>query len=209
MIRPCALDIPRCKGRCGVVGLVKSTLRTTAVLTAVLVLSPPFPPQGSFGVFKVPVARAQTDVAAANPEWVIPPGQEELLADMLGRGATLPDDCKFAGADVDHVTIKTTYTCAHGDVAFQLHHPSAAPPGAIQTARFAITLQSGTPSESLKEALVARIRSREAGFQWKRIEPPVQRSKRPMGLITVIALLGVVVLGWALLRRRSRSAPAA
>ena len=209
MIRPFASDIPCRKRRRGVVGLVNTTLRTTAVPTAVLVLFPLLPLQGPFGVFGARAARAQTEAAAPSAEWVIPPGQEDLLAGMLGRGATLPDDCKFAGADVDHATIKTTYTCAHGDVGFRLCHPSAAPPGATQTARFAITLQTGTPQDSLKEALVARIRSREADFQWKRIEPPVQRSERPMAVITVVGLLGVAVLGWAVVRRRSRSAPAA
>ncbi len=202
MIRPFASDVPRCKGRRGVVGLVKTASRTPAVLTAVLVLFPLLPPQGAFGVFRVRAACAQTDAAAANPEWVIPPGQEELLADMLGRGATLPDDCKLAGAEVDYTIIKTTYKCAQGDITFELRHPSAAPPGATQTARFAITLQNGTPSDSFKEALAARIRSREADFQWKRIEPPVHRSERPMGLITVVALLVVAVLGWVVLRRR-------
>jgi hypothetical protein len=96
----------------------------------------------------------------------IPPGQEQLLAAMLGRGAPLPGACTFRGGQVDHAVIRATYWCPSGLVVIALAHPSAAPASALQTANFAIALQSGRPPAALADALVSLIRSREAAFQW-------------------------------------------
>ena len=185
--------------------LVQTALAATVVLTMVPAAFGLLPATDPFGAFRVPAAVAQTEAvknSEVGPEWVIPPGQEELLAEMLGRGATLPGDCKFAGAEANRTVITTTYTCAQEEVAFELRHPSAAPPGATQTGRFAIALHHGTPQKDLTEALVALIRSREGGFQWKRIGPLSRPSARGTVLVTAAALLGAAVLGWTLLRRR-------
>src|SRR5438105_71718 len=71
-------------------------------------------------------ALAAANEASGTP--VIPPGQEELLATMLGKGAVLPDECKLADAEVDHTTIKAKYTCPGGEVVFELAHPSTGAP---------------------------------------------------------------------------------
>jgi hypothetical protein len=140
-----------------------------------------------------------------NPEAVIPPGQEELLADMLGRGATLPGECKFAGVEADHAVVRTTYSCPSGEVVFELRHPSEAPRGATQTERFAITVKSGNPPNGLAEALASLIRSRESKFVWKWVGPTGRTSTRPIGSLAAGVLVVAVGLWW-MLRRRRRSA---
>jgi hypothetical protein len=97
---------------------------------------------------------------------MIPPGQEELLLAMLGKGMTLAG-CTLTGGEVVYTTITATYACAGGPAVFELSHPSTAARSAIQTAQFALTLQSGSPPRSLADALVSLIRSREDAFEWE------------------------------------------
>jgi hypothetical protein len=141
-------------------------------------------------------------------EAVIPPGQEDLLADITGRGEPLAG-CTFAGGQVDHSTIKATYACPTGEVVVALGHPGKAPAGATQTARFAITLVSGTPAAGFVDALATRVRARETAFAWTIIEPTPQGSPasslgRPLPVVfAAAAILGLLLVGWALRRRRS------
>jgi hypothetical protein len=111
-------------------------------------------------------AFAAADEAPAFQEPVVPPGQEELLSAMLGRGAALPDGCKFAGGDADGPIIRATYTCPTGEVVFEVVHPSNAAEAATQTERFAIAVQSGSPPTELADTLASLIHSREADFEW-------------------------------------------
>ncbi len=141
--------------------------------------------------------------AAPVPEGpVIPAGQEDLLAAMLGRGATLPDSCSFAGAGVEYNVINTTYTCPAGEVVFQLSHPSKAPAKATRTQRFAILKLSGSAPPGLADALAALIRSREAAFEWKWLSPPPKPVSRALVLFAAAPLLAIAILVlWALRRR--------
>jgi hypothetical protein len=97
---------------------------------------------------------------------MIPPGQEGLLAAMLGSGAPLPGGCSFVDGQIDHEVVRATYHCPYGEVVMQLSHPSARAPSAITTKRFALTVASGSPHDDLLEALEARIRSKESEFGW-------------------------------------------
>jgi hypothetical protein len=109
---------------------------------------------------------AAADNSSASGDPAIPPGEEELLGTMLGQGVPLAG-CTFSGAAVIYSSIQATYDCSGAPVSFELVHPSKAPPGAIQTAEFAITLQGGSPPRSLADALVSRIRAQEAAFEWE------------------------------------------
>jgi len=134
---------------------------------------------------------------------VIPPGQEDLLAGMLGRGGTLPAGCALEAAEADHALVKATYTCPTGPVVFELQHPSKAPEGAARTERFAITLVSGSPPSELQNAVQSLIRSRETDFKWKFLEPASPPSSRPPIGLVAAALLGIAALGWVVRRRMS------
>jgi len=61
---------------------------------------------------------AATDAESPTLEPVIPPGQEALIAGMLGRGMALPD-CTLVSCGVDHTVIEATYDCVDGDVTLR------------------------------------------------------------------------------------------
>jgi hypothetical protein len=97
---------------------------------------------------------------------MIPPGQEELLTAMLGKGLTLAG-CTLTDGAVVYTKVEATYACSGGTAVFELMHPSMAPPSAVETDQFAITLQSGSPPRSLTDSLVSLIRAREDQFEWE------------------------------------------
>jgi len=99
---------------------------------------------------------------------VIPPGQEELLLAMLGRGISLPDRCTLSDGKIERTIIKATYTCPLGDVVIELSHPRHAPETATETERFALIVDSGSPPDSLLDAVAANVRARESAFVWLR-----------------------------------------
>lgn len=147
---------------------------------------------------------------SGEPDIVIPAGQEELLGEMLGQKATLPDGCQLVKGDVEYRVVKALYKCPAGEVAIELSHPTRAAPAATRTDRFAITVQSGSPPDRLIPALEARIRSREATFEWQIIEPSEKTSGRngpPSGRsiswvrLALAALFVIAIAGWIARRR--------
>jgi len=104
--------------------------------------------------------------SAVGAEPVVPPGQDALMAAMFGAGIVLPGPCAFVDGVANGPVIRATYQCPTGPVVFGLTHVSAASDGAIQTARFAITLAAGSPPGELVDALVWLVGSRESAFQW-------------------------------------------
>jgi hypothetical protein len=99
-------------------------------------------------------------------EPVVPPGQDELISTMLGRGAALPDGCTFGGGVSNGPLISSTYHCPSGKVVFRIVHPDNATESATQTERFAIMIDSGAPPTTLTEALASLFRSNESDFEW-------------------------------------------
>jgi hypothetical protein len=95
----------------------------------------------------------------------IPPGEERLIAAMLGR-ARLVRDCRLISGGVEYTVIKAIYDCPRGQVTLELGHLLNATEESIQTAQFAITIQSGSPPPGFQEALLSLIRSRETHFVW-------------------------------------------
>jgi len=95
-------------------------------------------------------------------EPVIPKGYEDLAAELLGRGEQIAGVCKLTGGAIDHA-IHGVYQCGDNRVVIELIHPSKALPSAVRTERFAVTVQ-GSPPPGFLDALVARVRAREAPF---------------------------------------------
>jgi hypothetical protein len=58
---------------------------------------------------------------------VIRPGQEAALADMLGRGASLPGPCTFTGGQIQAGVVTATYSCPAGEVVLELREVGRAP----------------------------------------------------------------------------------
>ena len=109
------------------------------------------------------VVAADDDYPTGDP--AIPPGEEEVIASMLGRGLAL-QYCTLASGGVDYTVIKATYDCLGGAVTLELGHPRNATVTSTQTAQFAVTVQSGSPPPGFQDALASLIRSHEQNFEW-------------------------------------------
>ncbi len=96
----------------------------------------------------------------------IPPGQEALVAAMLGSGEPLPGGCALTNGQIDRDVVRATYRCPHGDARIHLSAPGAGGAPALATERFTLTVVSGSPPDELLAALAARIRSMESAFEW-------------------------------------------
>jgi hypothetical protein len=106
---------------------------------------------------------------AADTGRAIPPGQEELLGQMLGRGATLPAGCRFTGGGVESTVVFARYECAGNSVVVELHDADDGPADALRTRQFAVVVRSGSASPELMDALAVLIREREAAFEWRQV----------------------------------------
>jgi hypothetical protein len=137
------------------------------------------------------------------PHAVIAPGQEALLAEMLGKGAALPHDCKLTDGKIEYTFVRATYACRGGEVILELVHPSQGASPSAQTDRFAIVLVSGSPPDGLIDGLVERISSREEAFQWTMLGGAASKTW-PSALVGALAgVLAIGVLVWRLRRRAS------
>jgi hypothetical protein len=149
-------------------------------------------------VFAFAPARAQ----------VIPPGQEELLGAMLGKGAPLPDGCALTDGVIDGDAVRATYHCAYGDVVLQLSHSSTRTPQSMVTKQFALTVLSGSPRHDLLAAIEALIRARESEFEWSMLSVG-RHSRGFFGIpasVFALLLLGLA-LASALGAWRARAGP--
>lgn len=143
-------------------------------------------------------------VTEEGPFAVIPPGQEELLGEMVGRGSELPGGCTLTAGRIEQAAVSATYACRDGEVVIELVHPHVAGRGATRTERFAVQAARGTPPEGLVAAIADRVRAREQVFEWKVLGPPPRFAAgwlAPIGAAAVGALLLVVF--WR--RRRAPS----
>ncbi len=127
---------------------------------------------------------------------IIPPGQEPLIAAMLGKGAPLPTGCSFAGGQVDHGVVRATYQCPYGKVLIQLSHRDAGSSQAIRTTRFAVTVVEGSPHDDLLAAIAALIRSQESEFEWSMLS--VGKSRRGFSFARALRSVLLVLLLLAL-----------
>jgi hypothetical protein len=140
---------------------------------------------------------------------VVPPGQEALLADLLGRGVELPGPCRFSGGGIAAATIKGVYTCPGGEVVIELH--PAGGRGAAQTDRFTLVVASGAPPAGLVDALRARIVAGEAAFEWADSGIDSAAAARLRTLVVFLCgLIAVALVAWVRWQARRRgSSPAA
>jgi hypothetical protein len=144
------------------------------------------------------------DLPPGSRQAVIPPGQEDMLVDMLGKGAELPGPCKLSGAEAKQTMIRAEYACPSGAIAAEFYHPDDAPAGATKTSQFAIVVPAAAPS-GFGEALVERVRAREAPFQWKYVGRSAVAAERksPIVWFAVAAVVAVIVIVRIVRRRRA------
>lgn len=130
-------------------------------------------------------------------EVAIPPGQEELAAEMLGRGAAPLAGCEFGSGSIERATVHGHYRCPGGEVAIELRHPAAAPNAAARTGKFAVVVVRGAPPAEFASAIAERIRAREAGFAWTELPPPAERTPQPRWIDAGAALFALLLLAAA------------
>lgn len=101
-------------------------------------------------------------VAAQDEAWVIPPGQDGVVLQMIGREVA---GCTASNISVaaDHVAV--TFSCEGVERPLRLVHRDAAEEGARRTENFGI---AGDAPEALLDALVRQISEHEADFRWVR-----------------------------------------
>jgi hypothetical protein len=135
-----------------------------------------------------------------------------LLATILGRGVTLPGECRFAGGKAEGSIVTAEYDCGGRGVVLELRSAKDAPAAAVRTEQFSIVPRSGSVPPGLTDALAARIRSHESSFHWQQTSEPRPTSARIGRSLSVAAgLSGILIVGLAvqfLVRRRLPDAPA-
>jgi hypothetical protein len=142
------------------------------------------------------------DAAWQDERYVIQPGAEDLFADMLGRGETLPGGCKLTDGKIERSSVLATYTCSDAEIALELDHPESPHAGAVRTQRFAVVVKSGAPPGALVDGLASRIRAHEAAFEWTDLGPRGGQGKR-WWLAAVAAGVAAAILSlWVVRRRR-------
>jgi hypothetical protein len=159
--------------------------------------------------FGIAHARAESpppdvDAARASERYVIAPGTETLLGEMLGKGEALPGGCKLTDGKIERTAVLGTYTCGDAEVVLQMLHPEQAPPGGVRTERFAVGAKSGTPPAGLVEAIADRIRAREATFNWTDVGGDgAQKASGANRWLLASIIAAAALLAFRVLRRRA------
>ena len=118
-------------------------------------------------------------LAADNPDspddrdaQVILPGQEQVIARMLGAGdSPVLGSCVWHNADIDRTYVKAYYDCGADRYLILLKFPAAAPPGAERTRSFAVVADPAHPAPpALLKAVAAHIRTVETTWHgWSEV----------------------------------------
>jgi tetratricopeptide (TPR) repeat protein len=112
------------------------------------------------------VVLGATGAAADDFVKVIPPGNEALVADVLGA-RPLPADCALGDVSIDRTQVSASWTCAGKPAHLTLVHPGdrQAEGAAAKTAQFALVASPGTPS-ALVDEMARRLKAREGEWRW-------------------------------------------
>jgi hypothetical protein len=143
-------------------------------------------------------------------QYVILPGQEQVVGGMLGMDGSKPGGCALEGAQIQRDHVRASYRCPDGAAVIELRHPSERVPVLARTERFVIAAGEPPPGPALVAALAAAIRKGEAAFEWHHPAggkpdappPPAPRPRRWGLALAGAALVGALL---ALLRWRSRA----
>ena len=109
--------------------------------------------------------------AAAIDYYAAAPGQEKLMAEILGRGASgLPGGCAFESARIMKAQIEASYRCEGKaeKVGLLLVHPDSPVETTAVSAKFKVKAKDAA-DEALAAAVAARAKEREARWHWMRV----------------------------------------
>lgn len=116
----------------------------------------------------VGVRRTKVSQTEDPPPVELAPGQDEALEELLGRGISLPDGCRYVGAELGALRISARYLCPGGTVphVLDLNVGDRRQHFHQHAGRFGVGTTPGFPT-ALREALVARIAPRSHRLQWR------------------------------------------
>ncbi len=109
--------------------------------------------------------------AVAIDYYAAAPGQEKLMAEILGRGASdLPGGCAFESARIMRARIEASYRCEGKaeKVGLLLVHPDSPVETSAVSAKFKVKAEDPA-HEALAAAVAARAKEREARWHWMRV----------------------------------------
>lgn len=150
---------------------------------------------------------------------IFPSGREAQLADMLGQDGDLPGGCVWLGGSVDPRVALSRYRCgSSSNLVLELHPPDGAVIPDARTEKFLIVRRSPETPAELFDAVKARIRAREAAWEWGHVEGHAGNPQRELwrfyattGAIVAFLLVATTWLVVARARhggvRRTDSAP--
>ena len=134
-------------------------------------------------------------------DFAIPAGQESLVGTMFATGETIAG-CTLAGAAIESTRIAATFKCGEQQAVVIADHVSKA--GTVKTDRFSLSPGAPPASAELIDALAARFRTQESGFNWVEMKdaPPgpaaPQKVDIPFTQNPATWGLAVLILGLAL-----------
>jgi hypothetical protein len=134
--------------------------------------------------------------ADAQDVFTISPGHEATFLAMTGGSDRLPGGCSLEGTSIDRVLARARYRCDAGTAEIVLRHPSTSD-AARRTTSFAIEPSSDAPP-ALVDAIEARIRAQEAGFEWS-VSSGAPREPEPLSAGAIGAGAAAAVLALAAL----------
>lgn len=116
--------------------------------------------------------------ALASQVQVVPPGQEGLILEMLGKGELLPGGCRLTGARVLRTHVAADWACEGGNRSLELRSLDDSGPLVARTAKLAVISEDeGDAARALVDAVAARVREREARWHWM----AVRSESEPIG----------------------------
>ncbi len=149
------------------------------------------------------LAIALAMLAVARPsraDRVIPPGREEAILTLLGRGLALPEGCALASASVERTRAIGVYHCADRERRVTLSSRVEGNPSIRQTDAFAITFDPPGHA-AFEDALAASVHAHEATWVWvsstqtarnsasARARTPIVRTRALWSILAALALL--------------------
>ena len=161
---------------------------------------------------------ASIPAAAQEPTWVIPPGNEGVVARITGIGEPSVGGCTVGQVAIEPTAVFARYGCDGREVAVRLVHPGV---GAAEP----LLVRSDEAPAALLDALRARVREHGAAFAWRRaaadVPDPATPAAEPFDptahplarvgasprvfAVGVLGVAAVCALGWLARRRMARA----
>ncbi len=139
------------------------------------------------------VCFCQTGASAAASKYVLAPDQGDAIAEIMGRGAPLPDRCRFTGGAIELDQARVFYACDAAEIVLLLRPVAAIGWNAGAPKGLTLEVVAGAPPAALLRALESRVAERGSSLAWVSTTTPPQ--DLPWGL-SIVAVVFCAFLWW-------------